>query len=237
MKPFNILLLILMSTIFFSCEKEDPPKYDFPTVTVDGIIYGINIDNTTKITNAFALDCNNCSGDIHIQDSVRYKGKWFPVKYLCEKFLYGPAKVTSVSIPPTIIEIGENAFSYNGYLKEIIFKDSNQPINVTYGGQLCDECTIRKLYIGRQCSMEIGDYLETIHIGPTVKHFSWAFKFGYKNIKTIICDAEIPPKVDDNTSMYHALEQGSTTLIVPRKSLDTYKNTKPWALCKTIRTK
>lgn len=233
-----------MSAVFFSCEKEDPPKYDFPTVTIDGIIYGINLDPDSHFhsAHAFALDCNNCSGDIHIQDSVRYKGKWFPVKYLCTKFLYGPAKVTSVSIPPTITMIGLAAFSYNGYLEEIIFRDSNQPVMVAYstevgGGPLCDNCTVSKLYIGRDCEIDAGDFLETIHIGPSVKHFSCTFIFDYKNIKTIICDAEIPPKVDDNTSMYRALEQDSTTLIVPKKSLDTYKNTEPWALCKTIRTK
>lgn len=192
MKPFNILILILMSTLFFSCEKEEikPPKYDFPTVTVNGVVYGISIDSyNPKFSCASAVDGNNCSGDLYIPDSVLYQGKMYAVRYIYDDFLHETENITSVSIPATTKYIYGNTFYKCKNLKEVIFRDSNQPVEV-YGtykvekfGALCKGFNIQKLYMGRACWMFVCDSLDTIHIGPTVTYISNNLTFGYGDHK------------------------------------------------------
>ena len=80
---------------------------------VDGIYYRINGLNLVEVTYK-DTKYNTYKGDIIVPDTVYYAGKPYIVRAIGESAFRRCSRLTSVSIPGTVVRIGPYAFSYSG---------------------------------------------------------------------------------------------------------------------------
>ena len=123
---------------------------------VDNIYYRIHDGEKKTVYVTYegkhSLPYNNSKGDIVIPDSVIYKNTYYTVIGI-DVLAYRDSEITSISIPPSVMEIRNEAFYSCDSLKSIIFKDSKTPIALhspssSYGS--FNNCkNIRSVYIGR----------------------------------------------------------------------------------------
>ena len=85
--------------------------YDF---MVDGIAYNINEDDTTvSVTlNVNEYNFSTYNGDILIPESVIHNGQTYAVTAIAADTFYACINLSSVSLPNSLVLIGDNAFSF-----------------------------------------------------------------------------------------------------------------------------
>ena len=144
----------------------------------------------------------------------------------------GCSQLTSVSIPAHITDIECSAFSKCENLKELIFEDSNQPLEISisvYDGK-ASHLHPTYLYLGREIKDRIygdefmfSDKVETLVLGNT---------YTPKNhpdpatIKTVISKIEKPHEIDRFLNSTYA----SAILYVPKGTKALYESTDGWKL-------
>ena len=84
-------------------------------VEIDGIEYGLQSDGTAEVR---SKDYSKYSGDIIIPSEIEYSGKHYSVTSIGKSAFEGCVGLISVSIPNSVISIGERAF-YDCWVYEI----------------------------------------------------------------------------------------------------------------------
>ena len=114
--------------------------------------------------------------------------------------------LTSVTIPNSVTEIGYNAFEYCRSLTSITIPNSVTRI----GKEAFRACT----------------NLQKVNIGNSVKTID-SYAFGEcRSITQISSEAVVPPTCD--ISVFSYINTSKCKLIVPKNSLDAYKQAEPW---------
>ena len=139
------------------------------------------------------------------------------------------SSLTSVTIPNSVTEIGDGAFMDCSALTSVIIPNSVK----TIGDDAFSKCKaltsvnipnsvkIIKGYAFSGCTN-----LQKVNIGNRVKTIG---KYAFENctsITQISSEAVVPPTCDPNVFDY--INKSKCKLIVPKKSLDAYKQAYPW---------
>jgi hypothetical protein len=132
--------------------------------------------------------------------------------------------LTSLTIPKTLINIGNSAFDGCYDLKSLVIEDSESELYhyAAFSGDRPKEA-----YLGRQMDFSTinCDSLETVEFGENVKSIvSGAFKDG-SNIRTVKVYNSIPPETDDTFSSKTYIDG---VLYVPDGSEDAYAAAPGW---------
>lgn len=139
----------------------------------------------------------------------------------------GCSSLTAFSIPNTIEVIGQAAFQECENLREVTIPTSVAIIgNEAFVGTSLNEITIPNSVT------KIGDWafywnkLTSVTIGRKVETIGHDAFSGNFELTEMYCKSQVPP----STSAYFLSEemQNQTTLYVPMRSLELYKNTEPW---------
>lgn len=103
--------------------------YDFE---VDGICYNITSASQRKVEVTYkdkAFNYNSYSGDIVVPETVIYEGKEYTVTSIGEYAFNTNHELTSVTLPKSIVSIGESAFAAQ-YLKNISIQEGLKTISM-----------------------------------------------------------------------------------------------------------
>ena len=123
-KTLTILLVVLMSIAASVASAHD--------FEVDGIYYNITSSNTVAVTfqgDSYDAYSNEYSGKVVIPESVMYDDITYNVTSISDGTFYGCSRLTTISIPSSVIKIGNEAFYDTAWYE-------NQPNGVVYAGQV-----------------------------------------------------------------------------------------------------
>lgn len=173
------------------------------------------------------------SGDIIIPESVLYGNTEYKVTKIADFTFRYCSSVTSISIPNTIKNIGENAFGECSNLTSL-----NIPEGVTYlnistaqGCSSLNSLTLPQSLTGIDGgTFESCNALTTITIPSKVKSIG-AQAFKSENIITVISEIEEPFAIegkDYNSMTFSIATFNNATLYVPEGTVDKYKATDGW---------
>ena len=136
MKKFLTLLVVAIIFGFSSAYSEEFME--------EGINYRINSSNSSLVSVCRLPNSTHYSGDIDIPASVEHEGVKYTVSGISNWAFENCSGITSISMPQSIMEIGESAFSGCSQLTNLSFPDSIKylEIGVCYG---CEK--LRNLYL------------------------------------------------------------------------------------------
>ncbi len=90
----------------------------------DGINYRINSSNPMDVSVCRLPNSTHYSGDIDIPSSVEHEGVKYTVSGISNWAFENCSEITSISMPQSIVEIGESAFAGCSQLTSLSFPDS-----------------------------------------------------------------------------------------------------------------
>ena len=142
---------------------------------------------------------------------------------------YGCSSLTSVTIPNSVTTIGKTAFSYCNSLTSVTIPNSVTTIGVG-AFNYCSHLT--SVTIGNSVTT-ISNYtfigctnLQKVHIGKSVKAIGEDAFSSCINITQISSEAVVPPTCEIGVFTY--INKSKCKLIVPKNSLDAYKQAYQW---------
>ena len=133
---------------------------------VDGIYYNItsSADLTVSVTYRGSYSSsysNEYSGVVVIPDSVTYKGKTYSVTSIRDEAFYGCSGLTSITIPKSVTSIGNYAFEYCNFLREVVLEDGGYTLSLGHncyssskGEGLFYDCPLESVYLGRNLTYD-----------------------------------------------------------------------------------
>ena len=170
-----------------------------------------------------AINCNALDGGVMIfyswnSSSLHEIVFGNKVKYIPCNFVGPCTGLTSLSIPASVLSIGESAFSYCGNLDTLYWNAKNckyvnfdlEPIQE---GSPFSWGSLKHIYIGS----------EVESIGGSMFNVNY---YDNGENKTVTCYATIPPIISAGCFSEHTYE--SAVLKVPRESLEAYRNAEGW---------
>lgn len=96
----------------------------------DGINYRINSSNPMDVSVCRLPNSTHYSGDIDIPSSVEHEGVKYTVSGISNWAFENCSEITSISMPQSIVEIGESAFAGCSQLTSLSFPDSIKYLEV-----------------------------------------------------------------------------------------------------------
>ena len=131
------------------------PAYDFENA---GIYY--TVSSRQKYTVAVTSSPQQRSayrGEIVVPPSVVYEGKTFRVTEISKRAFQGCAQLVSLTVPASVVEIGDSAFFACTGLKYLVLEDGEKPLRVgsnsyhgvSAGQAIFHDCPLETLYLGR----------------------------------------------------------------------------------------
>ncbi|MFI3240001.1 MAG: leucine-rich repeat domain-containing protein [Bacteroidales bacterium] len=123
--------------------------YDFE---VDGLYYEINTDE--DLTCAVSGN-DDYVGELVIPETVENDGVIYTVTAIQSSAFVGNTAVTKVTIPATLISVGDDAFTGCSNITEVIFEDSDEVLSLGYSDMyyaIFKDAAIERVYIGRNMS-------------------------------------------------------------------------------------
>lgn len=96
----------------------------------DGINYRINSSNPLDVSVCRLPNSTHYSGDIDIPSSVEHEGVKYTVSGISNWAFENCSEITSISMPQSIVEIGESAFAGCSQLTSLSFPDSIKYLEV-----------------------------------------------------------------------------------------------------------
>ena len=226
-------------------------EYDF---VVDGIYYNITGSNTVEVTYRNTL-YGTYYGDVTVPSTVIYNGTTYNVTAIGSLAFYKSVNLTHLTLPTSITSLGDGAFArcenlpslkipqqvtkipnscfYGCYhmtnvtiphsatsIEPYAFYQCYQldkvvvPNNVTtIGERAFDACTGLKLLTLGTGVTTIGDYA-----------------FSFSSFEHLICRPAVPPTIETHTFGSNVQE-----LIVPRGSINAYRNANTWNRISTVK--
>ncbi|MDE5566956.1 MAG: leucine-rich repeat domain-containing protein [Muribaculaceae bacterium] len=119
------------------------------SITINELRYIINIESGVATITGYSKPI----ADLVIPKSIEYNQKEYPVTSIGSSAFRGNGGLTSVTIPNTVISIGNYAFDGCTSIKEIKIEDGDENLSFGYGlNGLFYDCPIEKLYLGRNFS-------------------------------------------------------------------------------------
>ncbi len=118
MNTFHKVLFVL-AILIANCISASAIEF-----TVNGVRYSVNSDNTTITVAGYP---NKPTGDLTIPESVTFRGLSFSVTSIGDGAFRGCWGLTSVTIPNSVISIGNDAFYGTAWY-------NNQPDGLVYAG-------------------------------------------------------------------------------------------------------
>ena len=153
-------IFLLFFTLFTFSLKV--PVYDFENA---GIYY--TVSSRQKYTVAVTSSPQQRSayrGEIVVPPSVVYEGKTFRVTEISKRAFQGCAQLVSLTVPASVVEIGDSAFFACTGLKYLVLEDGEKPLRVgsnsyhgvSAGQAIFHDCPLETLYLGRELQYEGG---------------------------------------------------------------------------------
>ncbi len=104
------------------------------------------------------------NGEIIIPETVTHRGHIYDVVGITSQAFKGSDSITSITIPPSVVFIGDSAFLGCTGLKYMIISDSDKPLKlgcnkytgVTAGQAIFHDSPLETVYIGRELLYETG---------------------------------------------------------------------------------
>ncbi len=195
---------------------------------INGICYSISFADMTAEVSAFdAISGKYYSGNIVIPDSIVFEGKTFIVNSIGPSAFSGD-HIESVSIPETVTQIEEQAFSFCVDLTSITI-----PNGVTYIGFYAFECSgLVSLTIGDDVTLidnkafSSCNRLTTVTIGEKVKKIGKKAFEECRAITQLTCKATTPPSCE--TDALSDINKDKCRLIVPKDCSFAYQHAIQW---------
>lgn len=168
-QAFIMVMLAVGSLALTSCSDDD----DAPeTVTVDGISYILNSDNTCTVTTG------NYIGAVNIPGAIESGDRRYQVTKIGAKAFMSCTELTAVNIPNTVLRIDVHAFDGCSNLTSVTL-----PANLLHVGNYAfNGCSLSEIVIPNAVTV-IGAYAyqgnpaTTLQIGESVNLINWcAFK-------------------------------------------------------------
>lgn len=169
-QAFMMVMLAVGSLALTSCNDDDDNAPE--TVTVDGINYILNSDNTCTVTTG------NYIGAVNIPGAIEAGDRRFQVTKIGAKAFMSCTELTAVNIPNTVLRIDVHAFDGCANLTSV-----NLPSNLLHVGNYAfNGCALTEIIIPDAVTV-IGTYayagnpVKTLELGKSVNLINWcAFK-------------------------------------------------------------
>ena len=137
-------------------------------------------------------------GNLTIPAEVTIKGEKVAVKEIAPEAFKGNGEIKKVTIPETVTEVGEGAFSENKNLKEVVIENGKDPID--FGENVFEGSNVEEVYQGRNTEGEPfsgNTELKNVTIGENVTEISKGEFAGSTGIKEITFKGTTPPEISE----------------------------------------
>ena len=137
-------------------------------------------------------------GNLTIPAEVTIKGEKVAVKEIAPEAFKGNGEIKKVTIPETVTEVGEGAFSENKNLKEVVIENGKDPID--FGENVFEGSNVEEVYQGRNTEGEPfsgNTELKNVTIGENVTEISKGEFAGSNGIKEITFKGTTPPAISE----------------------------------------
>lgn len=126
----------------------------FELPNADGVLiyYCLNDNETEAMVTGPEKGLAKYSGNIRIPESVTYMGKTFPVTTICLG-AFGACNITSITIPPSITNISDNAIYSCASLTSIVVESGNSVYDSRNDCNAIIETSTKKLIFGCQSTV------------------------------------------------------------------------------------
>ncbi|MCM1520656.1 MAG: leucine-rich repeat domain-containing protein [Lachnoclostridium sp.] len=182
-----VVMLALGSFAFTSCNDDDDKV---ASVTVNGINYILNDDNTCTVT------VGNYIGAVTIPGGIEYGERRYQVTRIGAKAFMSCTELTAVDIPNTVTYIDVHAFDGCSNLTSIDF-----PTNLTYiGNYAFNGCALTELEMpenvtGIGAYSFAGNKFTEIYLGESLATIGWCAFKGCDAIEYIVCLGDVAPQL------------------------------------------
>lgn len=165
-----IVMLALGSFALTSCNDDDDDAV--PTVTVNGINYILNSDNTCTVTTG------NYIGAVNIPGGIEYGERRYQVTRIGAKAFMACTELTAVEIPNTVTYIDIHAFDGCKNLTEVNFPANLGFIgNYAFNGCGLTEVDLPDNVVSVGAYSFAGNQIKSLIMGTSLSKISWcAFK-------------------------------------------------------------
>lgn len=186
-QAFIMVMLAVGSLALTSCNDDDNAP---ETVTVDGINYILNSDNTCTVTTG------NYIGAVNIPGAIESGDRRYQVTEIGANAFMSCTELTAVNIPNTVTRIHIHAFDGCANLTSIYLPANLQHIaNYAFNGCGLTEITIPNAVTVIGAYAFQGNPAKTVTIGESVNTINWcAFKDCHP--ETINMYVKVAPKLD-----------------------------------------
>lgn len=204
--------------------------------SVDGLEYSILSANSASLVKADAA----LTGPVVIPSPVRADDGEYAVTAIDDKAFEECGGMTSVTIPETVLSIGNDAFSFCSSLAEVVVVDGRQPLSMGYipmlNAGLFADAPVATLYLGRELTytsrrgyspFSDNKSLASITIGANVSKLGEYMFAGCTSVKNIILLNPTPPALA-STSFSGIITEGCG-LKVPVGAVEAYRSASGWS--------
>ena len=265
MKTLNLTLRAILLFLILVITSYAAFAYDF---VVKGIYYNINGDEVTvtymrhytehSVSDYYTIYDyyeNDNIGDVIIPEFVTFNGKTYTVTAIGDYAFYdryATTALTSISIPKTVVSIGNSAFRNCAGLEFITIPQSVTSI----GNDAFRNCNGIKTANISESVISIGDYAfgncsgltniiiadsvrsvganafvycsnaTNLTIGKSVNSIGYNAFYGCSKLISINCLAGIPPTISGGTDCFS--DHNTPKLYVPVSSVELYRTTYCW---------
>lgn len=204
--------------------------------SVDGLEYSILTGNSASLVKADA----SLTGPVVIPSSVRADEGEYAVTAIDDKAFEECGGITSVTIPESVLSIGNDAFSFCSTLAEVVVADGRQPLSMGYipmlNAGLFADAPVATLYLGRELTytsrrgyspFSDNKSLASITIGANVSKLGEYMFAGCTSLKNIILLNPTPPALAPTS--FSGIITEWCGLKVPVGTVEAYRSAPGWS--------
>lgn len=204
--------------------------------SVDGLEYAVLSGNVVSVAKADA----SLTGPVVIPSSVRADDGEYAVTAIDDKAFEECGGVTSVTIPESVLSIGNDAFSFCSSLAEVVVADGRQPLSMGYipmlNAGLFADAPVATLYLGRELTytsrrgyspFSDNKSLASITIGANVSKLGEYMFAGCASVKNIILLNPTPPALASTS--FSGIITEECGLKVPVGAVEAYRSASGWS--------
>lgn len=193
--------------------------------------------NFANGTNLYLHDGVTRIGDsafasIKIKNTIRWPNR---LKFIDKNAFWECGMVIdNLQLPPSIKLIGQGAFWQNNILGELVLPEHLEIVSHgAYGRSQITSLVVGDSYIHIGPDAFAGcSRLQKVYLGKNVDYIDTSVFSECHSLQTIICMAEEPPIIRDNT--FEGVDYEKCIVQVPEKSVGIYRNTNYWKQFKNI---